>query len=118
MKVVIRVDTPDYQVEGYALVRGENSLFNIVDIRHCSCNQTDYDEEDECNLTLNQVIELAVRKVEPRLPDVVTDDIHLLELYKLVLEHQTEINLMPDFSLFEFRYNGKWVVDDQEVVSS
>lgn len=84
-------DDDGYTTTGYALYRA-NGKFEIINVGHCSCFGTvevleGYDE-DEYENTLAHIVCLATSKSEPRIPDVATEDPHLLALYKSILEHK------------------------------
>ena len=97
-------DDPMYYYTGYSLYRS-NGKFEIICTEHGSeCNTRDivegYDSDDDFELTLDQVIRLATNKSDPRVPDVATDNPHLLALYKSILEHkdvlQTWVSTDPE----------------------
>jgi hypothetical protein len=84
-------DDDGYTTTGYALYRA-NGKFEIINVGHCSCFDTveileGYDE-DEYENTLAHIVCLATSKSDPRVPDVVTEDPHLLALYASILEHK------------------------------
>ncbi len=84
-------DDDGYTTTGYALYRA-NGKFEIINVGHCSCFDTvevleGYDE-DEFENTLAHIVCLATSKSEPRIPDVATEDPHLLALYASILEHK------------------------------
>ncbi len=84
-------DDDGYTTTGYALYRA-NGKFEIINVGHCSCFDTvevleGYDE-DEFENTLAHIVCLATSKSEPRIPDVVTEDPHLIALYASILEHK------------------------------
>ena len=84
-------DDDGYTTTGYALYRA-NGKFEIINVGHCSCFDTvevlaGYDE-DEYENTLAHIVCLATSKSEPRIPDIVTEDPHLLALYASILEHK------------------------------
>jgi hypothetical protein len=85
------VDDDGYTTTGYALYRA-NGKFEIINVGHCSCFDTveileGYDE-DEYENTLAHIVCLSTSKSDPRVPDVVTEDPHLLALYASILEHK------------------------------
>ncbi len=84
-------DDDGYESTGYALYRSKG-MFEIICIDHCSCFDTveileNYDEVD-FEHTLENIISLATNKSDPRVPDIVTQDPHLLALYESILEHK------------------------------
>lgn len=84
-------DDDGYTTTGYALYRASGK-FEIINVGHCSCYDTvdileNYDEDDYEN-TLAHIVCLATSKSEPRIPDVVTEDPHLLALYASILENK------------------------------
>lgn len=80
-----------YERNGYELYRVKDK-FEIICVDHCSCFDTvevvaGYDE-DEYEHTVDDIIRLATAKSDPRVPDVVTEDPHLLSLYESILKHK------------------------------
>ncbi len=86
-------DDDGYSTTGYALYRSKG-MFEIICIDHCSCYETveiveNYgDDFREC---LENIISLATNKSDPRVPDIVTQDPHLLALYESILQHKDQL---------------------------
>jgi hypothetical protein len=83
-----------YERNGYELYRAKDK-FEIICVDHCSCADTieiveSYDE-DEYKHTFDDIIRLATAKSDPRVPDVATEDPHLIALYASILEHKDEL---------------------------
>lgn len=80
-----------YERNGYELYRAKDR-FEIICVDHCSCADTieiveSYDE-DEYKHTVDDIIRLATAKSDPRVPDVATEDPHLIALYSSILTHK------------------------------
>ncbi len=98
-----------YECTGYALYRSKD-MFEIICIDHCSCYNTvdileNYDEVD-FEYTLENIISLATNKSDPRVPDIVTQDPHLLALYESILKHKDQLlTWVPDYSQKDSMYD-------------
>ena len=76
-------------VHGYMLTRC-NKKYNIQNVRHSSCNSTVWEDEDKHTYTTKDILHLAKHKCDPRIIDVLTSDVYLLELYRLILSRDIE----------------------------
>ena len=109
--VVLRYNTVDnYEVVGYMLTRiGEK--YSLTSIEHCSCYSTEYEDEESHTLSLEEVIQLAKNKSDPRVPDTKTEDDSLLGLYELILTHQEDLkdaNFVGPLVSEEYYKNGEF----------
>ncbi len=76
---------------GYALTRTTNNRFDIVNLEHGTMCETDDLLDDEGAYSYDEILELATNKSDPRIPDIATDDVHLLTLYVSILKHKEAI---------------------------
>ena len=81
---IIRVDEyNDYEVNGIVLTRF-NDKFAITEFHHCSCFYTEYDEENDHNLSLKDVIEKAKNELNNEAKFVA-------KFFEMILEHENEL---------------------------
>jgi len=96
IRILCMIRTFDcYQVSGYCLSY-YNKLYALVNISHCSCNETEIGTEEEHTLTYEEIRKLAEQKSDPRVPDIVTNDIELKKIYNYILSKDTEEEMLKD----------------------
>jgi hypothetical protein len=92
--IIIRTEASNHFTYsmGYVLTR-TNDRFDIVDVSHGSmCDTEDFlGDVAAAAYSVDEIIQMATRKSEPRIPDIQTTSKDLLALYDSILQHQSEL---------------------------